>query len=122
MTQVITITPAGTVSGLQVKKGKGFDLKALGRAAIERVSDITWNERAQAWTIKLLEPAPRMYRGVMTRAVIDDAGVTLPDTARLDNISRWSNAPVELVLFDDYDDAVRFEIEFLNSLRVRGVF
>lgn len=120
--QVITITPAGAVSGLQVKKGKGFDLKSLGHANIERVSEILWHERTQRWIIKLLDPAPMMYRGRLSLQVLEHAGFPLPDTATTAEVGIFDDIKRTLVLFEDYDDAVATEIAFLNSLRVRGIF
>lgn len=122
MTQVITISKTGVVSGLQVKKGKGFDLKSLGRASIERVSEILWHERTQKWIIKLLDPAPAMYRGRLSLQVLEHAGFPFPAHATTEEVGIFTDVKRTLVLFEDYDDAVITEIAFLNSLRVRGVF
>ncbi len=54
-TQVITITPSGEMQSLQRKRGRGVDVRQFGHAAIERASEITWNEPQQCWHGRLLD-------------------------------------------------------------------
>jgi len=53
--QTIQIGATGEVLGLQMKKGRGTDLRKLGPASIERVSEIVWDEDCQAWCVRLLQ-------------------------------------------------------------------
>ena len=52
MRQVITIGPDGMMSGLQVKPGKGLDLRQFGRAEIERASEVLWDSDRQGWIVE----------------------------------------------------------------------
>lgn len=136
--QVITITPDGELSGLQVKKGRGLDLKALGHAEIERASEITWDEAAQCWRVHVLNEVAcqwmmnntggrdRPYlRGGVTlthnQRFMATGDVELPSGA-LSNMRAGGKHDGDWLGFVDYDDAVAAEIEFLNALRTRGIF
>jgi hypothetical protein len=105
-TQLITIKPDGSVFGLVHKKG--LPLHRLGRAQIERVSDIEWNESASMWFI-------RIKRGpwaglVVDGALLDSYGVTMP--CRKDSAGN--------AVFDDYDAAVQLEIALVQAAQRRG--
>lgn len=120
MQQVITVQPDGTMSGLQRKNGQGLDLRKFGHAKIERVSEISWSENHQRWTIKVL--GSRSFSGVLTAQCFHAAGVEVPETACAEDVGVFSDAPCELLLFEDYDDAVKAEVAYLDALRVRGTF
>ena len=57
--QVITVHSDGKISGLQVKKGRGLDLRSFGPAKIVRASEIVWDEDNQAWAVEIMDaPGP----------------------------------------------------------------
>jgi hypothetical protein len=113
--QVITVHPDGSITGLQRKRGDGFDLRQMGKVDIRRASHIVWCAETQKWFIELLEGP---YAGLMvthqiySRALSGD-GYTLKP--RIENVGKWDE-----LLFDDYDDAVRTEIAVLDGMRLRG--
>lgn len=95
MKQVITIKPDGTMAGLQHKPGKGVDLRQFGPAKIERASEIVFNEDTQKWNIRILcEPWGGEIIFLHGHGVLE---------------------------FQEYDDAVTYEIEILNKARLAGV-
>jgi hypothetical protein len=112
--QVLTISPTGEVSGLQRKPGQGFDLRKLGKAQIERVSEIVWDEENQNWFISILRGffADRLVSSVLWAAYVSEtlpgAGCTIRDDG--------------VLLFEDYDQAVKAEVEFLDRARLAGHF
>ena len=115
MKQVITIEPDGRISGLQVKPGKGVDLKKLGHASIERASEIVWDDIKQQWKVMGLKGA------------VKDHIMTLRNHFEASNRMGCHAIPTEPpvafwddpVYFDEYDDAVAAEINWLNALRLR---
>ncbi len=125
--QVITITPDGTMSGLQRKRGRGVDLRQFGHAAIERASEITWNEEQQLWYVCILSAA--VHRGMKWHHTWLKNGIVLRMNHWTDMVG--SDAPVgsmrctssdHTLEFYDYDDAVAAEVAFLDALRLRAVF
>ena len=102
MRQVITIGTGGGISGLQVKPGKGLDLRQFGRAVIKRASEIVWDEQQQKWFVKIL--TGRYGGKVLFWSMLHRAGFS--ESRKL--------APA---YFTDYDDAVKAEIAFLNHVR-----
>lgn len=119
--QVITIQPDGTVSGLQVKPGKGVNLQSLGKAKTVRASEIAWDEDAQFWYVDVLQTPGK---GPVTLNKFMDAfipGTTPPlgDLAPSAQNITDSNAPI---YFSEYPDAVEVEIAYLDALRLRGEF
>ncbi len=126
MTQVVTITPQGGISGLQRKAGKGLDLRQFGHASIERVSEIVWVESSQRWTVHILNKNVADHAGgsILTHGdFYEVTGSYLPDGADKPR-GKWPDqCPTDLVIkFDDYDDAVAAEVKFLDALRVSGIF
>lgn len=136
--QVITILPDGEVSGLQVKKGKGVDLRTIGgEAHIERVSIIEWDADRQAWYIDVLQ---EVGQGVLTVFKWQEAftptaermllGEDVRDLLREGHDKLVALAPSGVVatptdpvlFFTEYDEAVAVEVEYLNMLRLRGQF
>lgn len=103
MKQVVTVDPVGVVSGLQVKPGRGLDLRFLGRANISRVSEIEWNQNAQKWQIRILLGP---YAGKLIT----------------DKMARKPGGLSEPALFAEYDSAVDTEVAVLNALRLEGKF
>ena len=124
MNQVITISPDGSLSGLQRKRGKGLDLRQFGHAEIERVSEIVWKADRQRWFVKLLR-MPGWSSGMILsdRMWILHVGGDLPEGADPTCPSESGILQsTECLYFDDYDDAVAAEVKFLDSMRVRGLF
>lgn len=114
MQQIITIAPNGIMSGLQVKKGRGVDLRQFGPAKIERASEIVFNDRYQAWSVLLLKAGGRGH-ALVTEALYHEAT----------GLQGWPEGCQELtagghLLFGDYDDAVQAEIAVLDGLRLKG--
>lgn len=110
MQQVITIGADGHIAGLQRKPGQGLDLRQFGKATIERASEIVWAEGSQKWFVSVLTGP--------------FAGRFLSDSLWHDHVCDLipAEATVEFgkLMFDEYDDAVRAEIEFLDGLRMAG--
>lgn len=109
--QVVTISPDGTISGLQRKPGQGVDLRQFGKAAIVRASEIAWDDHLQKWFVDVMQEAGK---GPMTLAKWLDAGLTICQGGGI--------SAQGLLIFDDYDMAVKAEIAFLDALRLRGEF
>ena len=128
MSQVITISPRGELSGLQRKRGKGLDLRQFGHAEIERVSEIVWCADHQRWYVKILSLPTGwpLGAGTMTLSNLlwaEHVGSDMP--AGTDQICPNESGllrSVECLYFDDYDDAVAAEVKFLDSMRVQGLF
>ena len=125
MTQVITIDPSGGMSGLQRKQGQGLDLRQFGYARIKRTSLIQWHEERQRWFIEILSYDVRRGLGY------HDGGVLILTIELWREYTSRAMSPTNsnhmqgldtYVFFEDYDDAVRAEIEFLDALRLRGVY
>ena len=107
--QVVTIGPDGSISGLQVKPGKGVDLRQFGNASIRRASDIVWMEEDQRWMIKILVGQHR-GRFVTNLLWFYEAGQhEVPETSEIG----WADT----LYFRDYDDAVEAEKEFFNAIQ-----
>ena len=126
MKQVITIGPDGSMSGLQRKPGQGIDLRQFGRAEIKRASLIEWSDADQAWWINVLQSAGQ---GNVTfekiRAVHGSDHCRATDVLDAAAPSGWCKAKERgdrTLLFDEYDDAVKVEIAFLDALRLLGRF
>jgi hypothetical protein len=111
--QVITIGTDGRISGLQVKPGRGVDIRQFNdRADVKRASEIVATSDGQAWFIDVLQEAGR---GVVRAAHLRDVGVPVNGFA-------CTETPSGLLTFPDYDEAVRCEIAYLDALRLRGLF
>ena len=123
MSQVITIHPGGLASGLQHKRGKGLDLRALGPVTITRVSLVTWDEDEQAWFIKFVA-GPRAGTEWDLDALVElmetDVAGLPHHNVNPGNLDGQSGDNKRLY-FEDYDDAVRTEIAVLDSDRLGGV-
>lgn len=124
--QVITVDAAGVISGLQVKKGRGVDLRSLGKATIVRASEIEWDEGKQAWQVVIRDaPGMEAIKGVaVTYRMAEVAGVDkLARDMMLEDRMNAVTESVDLPLtFPDYEDAVAFEIAFLDAHRLAGRF
>lgn len=114
MQQVITIGADGSVSGLQRKKGQGLDLRQLGDAKIERVSEIKFEEANQKWFVL---PVSGAFEG---HALTDRLWNKY--CAPLDPKADFIGERDGVLYFEDYDDAVKAEVAFLDAARRVGVF
>ena len=142
MIQVITIGPDGGISGLQRKQGQGLDLRQFGHAKIERVSLIQWSEGRQRWYIEILSESvklglaydqyagPKESQDVIARLLAEMAESLVVSTELWRVYVSKAVAPTnsdhmlgadESICFEEYDDAVRAEIKFLDALRLRGI-
>ena len=130
--QVITVDPDGTISGLQVKKGKGLDLTTLGRSHIERVSEIVWSLEWQCWFVKVLSSAVIKWMQDVWSMSEDRPGVLTWElwckaTEQQEDLNHaklpygCEEVYLHILHFKDYDDAVAAEVEFLNALRLKGI-
>jgi len=147
--QVITIHVDGSMSGLQVKPGRGILLTDFGPAKVVRASEIAWSELYQKWFIDVLQEAGR---GPVTKKQFADSlaevseitGEGPSDEEALANVDDeldcladdgWQIAPVDTpipgrytvlpegtLLFTNYDQAVSVEIAYLDRLRLAGEY
>lgn len=118
MTQVITVTPDGGMSGLQRKPGKGVDLRAFGHAAIERASLVEWDEVRQQWYVLILTgryAEHKLSHPLRLKTVGIPTGQSFyPGSSMVTGTGVY--------YFPEYEDAVKAEVDFLDALRLRGVF
>lgn len=107
MSQVITIHTDGAISGLQVKPNKGLDLRTLGKADIQRASEVLFDTDAQQWFVEIRKGK---YEG---QVITYDFYSEKTGKATLYHTSE------PRMLFDEYEDAVACEIETLDAIRLR---
>ena len=112
--QVITVSPDGTLSGLQVKPGKGVDLTSLGHAEVRRVSEIIWDDTDQMWFVQII--AGPLAGKKITLEAWEAAGLQFL-TSPLCLVN-----PEGVFLFKDYDTAVAAEVKYLDTMRLAGTF
>lgn len=117
--QVITIAPDGTMSGLQVKPGKGVDLTKLGKANVVRASEIVWSEAKQLWNVHLLG-SKRGLVGNLSLAMWQHAGLDHTHLPAETTAGNYEGA-AGVLFFADYDLAVKAEIAYLDAMRLKGV-
>lgn len=124
MRQVITIEPGGIMSGLQRKPGQGLDLREFGKCSIERASEICWDDTAQKWFVKItsrhqgfIDRYMTFISGAMTELDFECMTGKFGDPNELDPYDDGT----AIAYFDNYDDAVKAEIEFLDAARLKGL-
>lgn len=113
--QKLFVNPDGSIEGLQVKKGKGVDLRQFGKANIKRASEIVWNEDNQMWFIKILVGVFKdlsVSKELFERVVNSDEDI---DSIRFNIFAKVHN----VLYFEDYDEAVAEEIKFLDAVRTK---
>jgi hypothetical protein len=110
MAQLITIAADGSMTALQVKRGKGLDLRQFGHADIVRSSLIEWDAEVQGWKVRLLHCT--VDHGLLTPDLCHKAGVDVPDTAQ-----RYGEGGECALYFDEYEDAVTAEVDVIQGLR-----
>jgi hypothetical protein len=112
--QLITIGVGGSLTGLQMKKGAGLDLRKFGPAAIVRSTEIEWDEEQQKWFVHFLQGQRKDT--VLTRTdfheyVVPPIHQTVGE-AKL-NGWKWQDA----MLYSDYEDAVAAEVAAIQAMR-----
>ena len=109
MKQLITVAPDGSISGLQMKRGHGIDLREFGNADIQRTSLIEWSSAEQRWFIRFLhrkDGGPECY----SCSDFHKFGIwPLHSTVDADGV----------MYFDDYEDAVDVEVDVVQATRQR---
>lgn len=108
--QVITIRPDGSVQGLQVKPGKGLDLRAFGAADIRRASEIVFHPGTQKWFVEFRE------------GPMNGKPLTVSLLANARGLLGVEDEPDAVAYFDEYDQAVMGEIDALNFTRLNPGF
>ncbi len=106
--QVITISETGEIQSLRRKKGEGIDLRQLGHAEIERVSEIIFSNQEQKFYVHFLVGA--LASRCLTYALY---------SAATGKATRFK-AGKPIMLFEEYEDAVRAEVEVLDAIRASG--
>lgn len=109
--QIVTIRSDGTLQGLE-RPGK-FDFKKMGKASIQRSTNIVWIEDLQTFAIQFLQDlAPKI-------GIAKNLYLTLPKivNSRFTLPNRYKIAD-SLLCFDSYEEAVKLEIAFLDHLRL----
>jgi hypothetical protein len=110
--QVITISPSGQISGLQVKPGKGVDLRQFGKAQIERASEIVWDDDHQRWFVQITRG---QYAGkIIGHDFCEEVGFKRHGI----DVNYYCGAPDNRLVVQDYDEAVRLEIMVLDHIRI----
>lgn len=107
----ISVEANGAVSGLQSKPGQGFDLRQLGKAEIQRASEVLWDQEHQQWFVQIV-------RGKYAGQIIGHALCELVGFKRYGiGIRYMCGAPDNRLVVEDYDEAVRLEIMVLDHIR-----
>jgi hypothetical protein len=106
--QVITIRPDGSLQGLQMKPGKGLDLREFGRAQIERASEVMFCPDRQRWYVEFRE-GPLTAKPLTVSLLVKARGEVGAE-----------HEPEAVAYFDEYDDAVQGEIDALNYVRLNA--
>lgn len=97
-TQVIFVSPMGSVTSLDTKKGKGIDVKKMGIAEVVRSSEINWLSVPQKYCVKFLNLSKELIK-------------------QNNGVSTLLDANGDVRLFDDYEEAVEAEIIHINKTR-----
>lgn len=109
--QVLVVDHKGGITGL-VHKNSGVDLRTLGRAEIDRVTLIEWDSDNQAWYIRWYGSNGDEVWGEQMRTYV----VNSP-RCRLIN---WRLEDGKF-LFNEYDEAVEFEVAVVQQLQKQGL-
>ena len=116
-TQVISIAPDGSLHGLQHKKGKGVDLRQFGHAKIRRATLIEWQQDVQAWIVQYQEPIPGTPESIPRswgQEMAKECGVDPEEFG-----GRCCEF-TDQIFFEDYDNAVLFEVAIFQKLQTSG--
>lgn len=116
MQQVIEIGSDGSISGLERRGPNVIDLKQFGRAKVERVSEILFDEGRQLWYIQATMAAPMSLRTqVINRAILERCDFSA--TAMEHCPTLHPDCPA---YFESYDEAVSVEVQVLDHWRLKG--
>jgi len=110
--QRVTIRPDGSIAGLDHKK-KGLSLRQFGKATIQRVTLVEWDEDHQGWYIRWFG---RKGGKVWSHNTFEVAKVRLYDFEAKLAVTNSGAVP----MFEDYEEAVRAEVAVLQSLQALG--
>ena len=117
MSQLLTINRSGSITSLQFKKGKGFDLRRLGaKVKINRSSIIEWSEYYQAWYVVILAWRNR-GRVIVTVEEFDRAAIPRPTTPPQGVCFTGEGGDSNVVFFNEYEDAVTCEVKLIQAIR-----
>lgn len=114
--QVITFKPDGAIEGLQFKN-RGLDLRAFGKAKIERTSEILWNEYSQLWEIVFLHGTCAGETATYRHAF----DFQVPCIVRQEALGMVRDSCDHVIQFKEYDDAVAGEVLLIQSARLAGL-
>lgn len=119
--QVVTIHSNGSLSGLERKKG--FDLKSLGKAKKERVSEIVWDEDTQKWYVefKKLHLSSTLTESLYSAARHYFFTNNLAEHFIDPDLDYSAVGGSNLIYFENYDEAVKAEIMVLDYLRLESL-
>ena len=106
--QVITISETGEITSLRRKPGEGIDLRKFGAAEITRASDILFSDTEQKFYVRFLTGA--LAGRDLTHALY---GAATGETVLF-------KASKPVMLFAEYEDAVRAEIKVLDAIAKNG--
>lgn len=122
--QVITIDKDGVVSGLE--RRDGFSLVNFARregaksVVVKRATEILWDEESCAWTVAFPQPRAHVLSGGPDKVTLYEAESVLGGNLSQHPILNLNRCLDEPILFADYDQAVRFEIAFLDAMTLGG--
>lgn len=113
MIQLLKINKLGGIESLDFK-GRGIDLRKFGRVAIERSTEILWNEQYQKWYIQFLN------LGRFSGKVLDTGIAWLANCGQPCFVPQMRGVCVSddlTLLFDEYQGAIFCEVLVIQSLR-----
>ena len=123
MNHVITVSPIGELTALLCRKGQGVSIKELGQADIERYSEIVFLKEHQKFAVKFLQEFKDKHLSVpLMRSfslLIQEYAQDLYDKY-LETLANSSDEQ-KILLFDEYEDAVRAEVQFYNIVRASKI-
>lgn len=102
--QVVTVSPDGEIVTLD-RRGRGLDLRCLGRVTVERASVVEFDEESQHWFVRFLVAPFRDRR--LGPGLWRELGKEVPGP--------------EPALFATYAEAVAAEIDFLEEARLHNL-
>ena len=121
MKQLVIVNPDGSLEGLEHKKGKGVNLKQLGKAKVERVTLIKFSESLQMWFIEWTDAVLKKdnsFSKVWDVSFIDSLGVDVTEYGG--EVISTCNYHGDSIAFEDYDDAVKLEVATIQELQRSG--
>jgi len=111
--QLVSISPVGTITYLKRKGG----LEIPAPKKIERITLIEWGETRQRWFIRYTPPFA-CCKAAVWRWSLSLRGLQIPPVGADPQQETGEDMPL---YFEDYDDAVKTEILFIEALRYRSL-